>query len=73
MKTTPIKAIPTPAVDACDGFDEDLEIWDQFAAAVRWLAVNSRPGLTYRTAISEAVTAWIGEQAALAHNDEPFQ
>jgi hypothetical protein len=52
--------------------DEDLEVWDQFVTAVRHLSRRSRPGLTLAEAMQEALTAWVGEQAALANQDQPF-
>ena len=53
--------------------DEDLETWDHFVAAVRHLAAGPRPALSFAEAQREALQAWLGEQAALYHRDEPFQ
>ena len=47
-------------------------MWDQFVTAVRYLSRRSRPGLTLADATREALTAWVGEQAALTNRDEPF-
>jgi hypothetical protein len=52
--------------------DEDLEAWDQFVTAVRFLSRHARPGLSLTTALQEALTDWVGEQAALTNSDEPF-
>ena len=65
-----------PPVDDPDielEFDEDLEIWDQFVTAVRWLRrVGARPELTLQTATREALLAWVGEQSTLFHDDQAF-
>lgn len=55
-----------------DEIDTELEVWDQFVTAVRWLARGARPGLTLATATEEALMGWVAEQAALEHADEPF-
>ena len=55
-----------------DDIDTELEVWDQFVTAVRWLARGPRPGLTMAIASEEALMAWIAEQAALEHADEQF-
>ena len=55
-----------------DDIDTELEVWDQFVTAVRWLARGPRPGLTLATATEEALMGWVAEQAALEHSDEPF-
>jgi hypothetical protein len=53
--------------------DDDLEVWDQVVCAVRWLrASGQRPDLTFPAAVREALVDWLGEQAALHHQDEPF-
>ena len=52
--------------------DESLEAWDQFVTAVRFLSRHARPGLTVADALQEALTDWVGEQAALTNSDEPF-
>ena len=52
--------------------DSELEVWDQFVTAVRWLARGPRPGLTLAVATEEALMAWAAEQAALEHGSEPF-
>ena len=52
--------------------DTELEVWDQFVAAVRWLARGPRAGLTLATATEEALMGWVAEQAALEHGSEPF-
>jgi|CXWK01.1.fsa_nt_gi hypothetical protein len=55
-----------------DDIDTELEVWDQFVTAVRWLACGPRPGLTLATATEEALMGWVAEQAALEHGSEPF-
>ena len=55
-----------------DEIDTELEVWDQFVTAVRWLARGPRPGLTLATATEEALMGWAAEQAALEHGSEPF-
>ncbi|MGD9795669.1 MAG: hypothetical protein AB7V43_19555 [Acidimicrobiia bacterium] len=55
-----------------DHIDTELEVWDQFVTAVRWLARGPRPGLTLATATEEAFMGWTAEQAALEHASEPF-
>ena len=55
-----------------DDIDTELEVWDQFVTAVRWLARGPRPGLTLAVATEEALMGWVAEQAALEHADEPF-
>ena len=55
-----------------DDIDTELEVWDQFVTAVRWLARGRRPGLTLATATEEALMGWIAEQAGLEHASEPF-
>jgi len=55
-----------------DEIDTELEVWDQFVTAVRWLARGPRPGLTLATATEEALMGWVAEQAALEHADAPF-
>ena len=52
--------------------DTELEAWDQFITAVRWLARGPRRDLTLATATEEALTSWVAEQAALEHASEPF-
>ena len=53
--------------------DEDLELWDQFITAVRWLRTSRhRPTLTLALATQEALSEWIGEQASLHSMDRPF-
>lgn len=52
--------------DPTPGIDEDLELWDQFITAVRWLRAHGhRPELTLTAAFEEALSEWIAEQAAL--------
>ena len=55
-----------------DDIDTELEVWDQFVTAVRWLARGPRPGLTLAVANEEALMDWVAEQAALEHGGEPF-
>ena len=55
-----------------DDIDTELEVWDQFVTAVRWLARGPRSGLTLSTATEEALMGWVAEQAALEHGSEPF-
>ncbi|MCW2750385.1 MAG: hypothetical protein JWR83_1495 [Aeromicrobium sp.] len=55
-----------------DDIDTELEVWDQFVTAVRWLARGPRPGLTMAIATEEALMGWVAEQAALEHASEPF-
>ena len=55
-----------------DDIDTELEVWDQFVTAVRWLARGPRPGLTLATATEEALMGWVAEQAALEHSGDPF-
>ena len=55
-----------------DDIDTELEVWDQFVTAVRWLARGPRPGLTLATATEEALMGWVAEQAALENASEPF-
>ena len=55
-----------------DDIDTELEVWDQFVTAVRWLARGPRPSLTLATATEEALMSWIAEQAGLEHASEPF-
>jgi len=55
-----------------DDIDTELEVWDQFVTAVRWLARGPRPGLTLAMATEEALMCWVAEQAALDHASEPF-
>ena len=55
-----------------DDIDTELEVWDQFVTAVRWLARGSRSGLTIATATEEALMGWVAEQAALEHASEMF-
>lgn len=52
--------------------DTELEVWDQFVIAVRWLARGPRPGLTLAVATEEALMGWVAEQAATEHASEPF-
>ena len=52
--------------------DTELEVWDQFVTAVRWLARGPRPGLTLAMATEEALMAWTAEQAALENASEPM-
>ena len=52
--------------------DAELEVWDQFVTAVRWLARGPRPGLTLAAATEEALMAWTAEQSALEHGSDPF-
>ena len=55
-----------------DDIDTELEVWDQFVTAVRWLARGPRPGLTLAVATEEALMGWVAEQAALEHGSELF-
>jgi len=55
-----------------DDIDTELEVWDQFVTAVRWLARGPRQGLTLAAATEEALTAWVAEQAALEHRGDVF-
>ena len=55
-----------------DDIDTELEVWDQFVTAVRWLARGPRRGLTLATATEEALMGWVAEQAALEHGSEHF-
>ena len=55
-----------------DDIDTELEVWDQFVTAVRWLARGPRPGLILAVATEEALMGWVAEQAALEHGSEPF-
>ena len=55
-----------------DDIDTELEVWDQFVTAVRWLARGPRPDLTVGIAFEEALMGWVAEQAALEHGSEPF-
>lgn len=55
-----------------DDVDSELEVWDQFVTAVRWLARGPRPRLTLAMATEEALMAWVAEQAALEHGGDPF-
>ena len=55
-----------------DDIDTELEVWDQFVTAVRWLARGPRPGLTLAAATEEALMSWTAEQAALEYGSEPF-
>jgi hypothetical protein len=55
-----------------DDVDTELEVWDQFVTAVRWLARGPRPGLTLAVATEEALISWAAEQAAMEHASEPF-
>ena len=55
-----------------DDIDTELEVWDQFVTAVRWLARGPRQDLTMAIATEEALMAWVAEQAALEHESEPF-
>ena len=66
---------PSPgAINADIDVDEDLEVWDQFVTAVRWLrASRARPGLTLASATQEALSEWLAEQASLYSGDKPFQ
>ncbi len=56
-------------------FDEDLEVWDQFITAVRWLRTNGhRPDLSLAGATAEALSEWVAEQVALhAAGQPPFE
>ena len=56
-----------------DDIDTELEVWDQFVTAVRWLARGVRSDLTLAIATEEALMGWIAEQAALEHASESFQ
>lgn len=63
-----------PVPDADPDVDEDLEVWDQFVTAVRWLRNSqARPELTLVEATREAFSGWVAEQASLYSRDEPFQ
>ena len=55
-----------------EDIDTELEVWDQFVNAVRWLARGPRTGLTIATATEEALMGWVAEQAALEHASEMF-
>ena len=55
-----------------DSVDPELEMWDQFITAVRWLARGPRPGLTLAEATEEALMGWVAEQAAGEHGSQPF-
>ena len=55
-----------------DDVDTELEVWDQFVTAVRWLARGPRPGLTLAVATEEALMGWVAEQAALENASEPM-
>ena len=55
-----------------DDIDTELEVWDHFVTAVRWLTRGPRPGLTLAMATEEALMAWVAEQAALEHAGNPF-
>jgi len=55
-----------------DDIDTELEVWDQFVTAVRWLARGPRRGLTLAVAMEEALMSWTAEQAALEHGGDPF-
>ena len=55
-----------------DDIDTELEVWDQFVTAVRWLARDSRPGLTLSMATEEALITWVAEQAALENSSRLF-
>lgn len=55
-----------------DDVDTELEVWDQFVTAVRWLARGPRPGLTLATATEEALMGWVAEQATFQHAGEHF-
>ena len=55
-----------------DHIDEDLEVWDQFVAAIRHLARTSRPGLTMAEATQEALLGWVAEQSTTANRGRPF-
>ena len=55
-----------------DDIDTELEVWDQFVTAVRWLARGPRLGLTLATATEEALMGWVAEQAALEHGSDLF-
>ena len=55
-----------------DDIDTELEVWDQFVTAVRWLARGRRPGLTLAVATEEALMGWVAEQAALENASELF-
>ena len=55
-----------------DDIDTELEVWDQFVTAVRWLARGPRPGLTLAPATEEALMGWVAEEATLQHASEPF-
>ena len=55
-----------------DSVDAELEVWDQFITAVRWLARGPRPGLTLGEATEEALMGWVAEHSATEHRDAPF-
>ena len=55
-----------------DDIDTELEVWDQFVTAIRWLARGPRPGLTLAVATEEALMGWVAEQAALENASEPM-
>ena len=55
-----------------DDIDTELEVWDQFVTAVRWLARGPRRGLTLAVATEEALMGWVAEQAAVEHRSELF-
>ncbi len=55
-----------------DDVDTELEVWDQFVTAVRWLARGPRPGLTLAVATEEALMSWTAEQATLEHCSDLF-
>ena len=55
-----------------DDIDTELEVWDQFVTAVRWLARGPRLDLTLAAATEEALMSWTAEQAALEHESAPF-
>ena len=56
-----------------DSVDAELEVWDQFITAVRWLARGPRSGLTLAEATEEALMSWVAEQAALENAGDPFE
>ena len=55
-----------------DDIDTELEVWDQFVTAGRWLARGPRPRLSLAVATEEALMGWVAEQAALEHLGVPF-
>jgi hypothetical protein len=55
-----------------DDIDTELEVWDQFVTAVRWLARGPRPSLTLAVATEEALMGWVAEQAALENANAFF-